>query len=100
MSGGTFGQSGAKPAPSSKSNSRVFSSTPPPRCARPSNRQTIESVDNTLKTHLSLERHRGRTPPGAAERIPTRILALTTAIWHNQTTHQPGPARSLVAYDR
>ncbi len=28
-----------------------------------------------------------------------RILALTAAIWHNETTAQPGPARSLLAYD-
>ena len=35
----------------------------------------------------------------AAVRILTRILALTAAIWHNQTTQQPGPARSLTAYD-
>jgi len=62
-------------------------------------RQIIESVNNTPKTQLSLERHRGRTRAGAAVRILTRILALTPAIWHNQTTHQPGPARSLTAYD-
>ncbi len=62
-------------------------------------RQIIESVNNTLKTQLSLERHRGRTKAGVAARVLTRILALTAAIWHNQTTHQPGPARSLTAYD-
>lgn len=28
-----------------------------------------------------------------------RLLALTTAIWHNETTNRPGPARSLTAYD-
>ncbi|MCY4622311.1 MAG: IS982 family transposase, partial [bacterium] len=32
-------------------------------------------------------------------RILQRLLALTAAIWHNQTTNQPGPARSLIAYD-
>ena len=62
-------------------------------------RQIIESVNWTLKAHLSLERHRGRTPPGVAARILSRILALTAAIWHNQTTNRPGPARSLTTYD-
>ena len=62
-------------------------------------RQIIESVNQTLKAQLSLERHRGRTRSGVAARILQRILALTAAIWHNQTTHQPGPARSLIAYD-
>lgn len=62
-------------------------------------RQTIESVNCTLKAQLGLERHRGRTRPGVAARILQRLLALTAAIWHNQTTRQPGPARSLTAYD-
>ncbi len=62
-------------------------------------RQIIESVNWTLKSQLSLERHRGRTRQGVAARILQRLLALTAAIWHNQTTHQPGPARSLTAYD-
>ena len=62
-------------------------------------RQIIESVNNTLKTHLDLERHGGRTKPGLIARVTQRLLALTTAIWHNQTTNQPTPARSLTAYD-
>ena len=62
-------------------------------------RQIIESVNCTLKAQLGLERHRGRTRPGVAARILQRLLALTAAIWHNQTTQQPGPARSLIAYD-
>ena len=62
-------------------------------------RQIIESVNCTLKAQLSLERHRGRTPTGVAARVLQRLLALTAAIWHNQTTQQPGPARSLIAYD-
>ena len=32
-------------------------------------------------------------------RPATRLLALTAANWHNQTTHRPRPTRSLVAYD-
>ena len=62
-------------------------------------RQIIESINWTLKGQLTLERHKARTRSGVAARIATRLLALTAAIWHNQTTHRPGPARSLVAYD-
>lgn len=61
-------------------------------------RQIIESTYNTLKSQLSLERHRGRTPTGVTARVLTRLLALTAAIWHNRTHHHQ-PARSLVAYD-
>ncbi|MEA2009285.1 MAG: IS982 family transposase [Actinomycetota bacterium] len=62
-------------------------------------RQIIESVNQTLKAGLDLERHGGRKPQGVIARICQRLLALTTAIWHNENTHQPGPARSLIAYD-
>ncbi|MBK5221828.1 MAG: IS982 family transposase, partial [Acidimicrobiia bacterium] len=36
---------------------------------------------------------------GVCARVLQRLLALTAAIWHNETTQQPGPARSLTAYD-
>ncbi len=62
-------------------------------------RQIIESVNQTLKAQLDLERHGARKPQGVAARICQRILALTAAIWHNETTNQPGPSRSLTAYD-
>ena len=62
-------------------------------------RQIIESVNQTLKAQLDLERHGGRKPAGVCARILQRLLALTAAIWHNETTNQPGPARSLTAYD-
>ena len=81
---------------------RPAAKTEPPRPGRQflrPLRQIIESVNWTLKSQLSLQRHRGRTRPGVAARILQRILALTTAICRNQTTHQPGPARSLTAYD-
>ena len=76
------------------------SETPRPGAAllRPL-RQIIESINWTLKGQLTLERHNARTRPGVAARIATRLLALTAAIWHNQTTHRPGPARSLTPYD-
>ena len=62
-------------------------------------RQIIESVNQTLKAQLDLERHGARTKPGVCARVLQRLLALTAAIWHNETTNQPGPARSLLAYD-
>lgn len=62
-------------------------------------RQIIESVNQTLKAQLDLERHGGRKKPGVCARILQRLLALTTVIWRNETTNQPGPARSLTAYD-
>jgi hypothetical protein len=61
-------------------------------------RQIIESVNDTFKGQLGLERHGGHTPAGVIVRILQRILALTAAIWHNDTTGQP-VLRSLVAYD-
>jgi Transposase DDE domain len=61
-------------------------------------RQLIESVNQTFKGQLDLERHGGRTPMGVVVRVLQRILALTTAIWHNDKTGQ-ATLRSLVAYD-
>jgi hypothetical protein len=61
-------------------------------------RQVIESVNDTLKGQLDLERHGGRTVDGVTVRVLQRVLALTTAIWHNDATGQP-VMRSLVAYD-
>ncbi|WP_327114318.1 IS982 family transposase [Nocardia sp. NBC_01730] len=61
-------------------------------------RQTVESINQTLKAQLDLERHGGRTPAGVIARILQRILALTAAIWHNDTTGAP-IHRSLTAYD-
>ena len=62
-------------------------------------RQIIESINQTLKGQLSLERHKGRTKAGVAVRIGARLLALTAAIWHNETYHRTRPSRSLTAYD-
>jgi hypothetical protein len=61
-------------------------------------RQIIESVNDTFKGQLDLEQHGGHTPGGVIVRVLQRILALTAAIWHNDTTGQP-VLRSLVAYD-
>lgn len=43
-------------------------------------RQLTESVHETFKGQLNLERHRGRTPGGVIARVMQRILALTAAI--------------------
>ena len=61
-------------------------------------RQTIESINQTFKGQLDLERHGGRTPAGVMVRVLQRVLALTAAIWHNDKTGQP-VMRSLIAYD-
>lgn len=61
-------------------------------------RQVIESINDTFKGQLDLERHGGHTPAGVLTRVLQRILALTAAIWHNDSTGQK-IKRSLVAYD-
>jgi Transposase DDE domain len=61
-------------------------------------RQVIESINQTFKGQLDLERHGGHTPAGVVVRVLQRILALTAVIWHNDRIGQP-IARSLVAYD-
>jgi hypothetical protein len=61
-------------------------------------RQTIESINQTFKAQLDLERHGGRTPAGVIIRVFTRILAITGAIWHNDKSGRQ-VKRSLIAYD-
>jgi Transposase DDE domain len=61
-------------------------------------RQVIESVNDTFKGQLDLERHGGHTPDGVITRVLQRILTLTAAIWHNDHTGQ-AVMRSLIAYD-
>jgi hypothetical protein len=61
-------------------------------------RQVIESINDTFKGQLDLERHGGHTPAGVWIRVLQRVLALTAAIWHNDNTGQP-VKRSLLAYD-
>jgi Transposase DDE domain len=61
-------------------------------------RQWIESIIDTLKDQLGLERHGAHTPQGLWVRVAQRLLALAAGIWFNW---QLGVAdkRSLVAYD-
>ena len=61
-------------------------------------RQWIESVNDTLKGQLGLERHGARTPHGVFTRIAQRLLALAAAIWHNWAAGAPHK-RSLTSYD-
>jgi len=61
-------------------------------------RQVIESINQTFKAQLDLERHGGRTPQGVCARVMQRILALTATIWHNDQIGAP-VLRSLTAYD-
>ncbi len=61
-------------------------------------RQHVESIFQTLKGQLDLERHGGRTIAGVTVRVLQRLLALTTAIWHNNNIGAP-VLRSLTAYD-
>jgi hypothetical protein len=61
-------------------------------------RQLIESVNDTLKGQLDLERHAGRTPSGVTARVFQRLAAYVAAIWHNRQTGQP-VTRSIIAYD-
>lgn len=59
-------------------------------------RQRIESIVNSLKDQLHLERHGGRTPEGLLARITARILALCAAINLNQRLGLP--SRQLATY--
>ncbi|MEU7073413.1 hypothetical protein AB0B30_15135 [Streptomyces narbonensis] len=61
-------------------------------------RQLIESVNDTLKGRLDLERHGARTPAGVLARVGQRILALAAAIWHNRA-NGTSLTRSLIAND-
>jgi hypothetical protein len=61
-------------------------------------RQLIESINDTLKGQLDLERHSARTVEGVSVRVAQRILAMAAAIWHNFHTGQ-AVSRSLTAYD-
>ena len=60
-------------------------------------RQWIESIIQTTKGQLSLERHGARTLQGLIARIAQRLLALAAGCWHNWQTGNPG--RHFTAYD-
>ena len=60
-------------------------------------RQWIESIIQTSKGQLSLERHGARTLHGLIARIAQRLLALAAGCWHNWQTGNPG--RHFTAFD-
>lgn len=78
----------ARKGESERPGARFF--TPP--------RQIIESINDTFTGQLDLEQHGGHTPAGVIVRVWQRVLALTTAIWHNDKIDAP-IKRSLTAYD-
>lgn len=61
-------------------------------------RQLIESVNDTLKGQLDLERHGGRTFEGVAIRVTQCVLAMAVGIWHINLIGA-AVTRSLIAYD-
>ena len=61
-------------------------------------RQWIESVNDTLKGQLDLERHGGRTPRASTPASPSGCSPWPPRIWHNWTTGTTSK-RSLIAYD-
>jgi hypothetical protein len=60
-------------------------------------RQWIESIIDTIKGQLSLERHGAHTMAGLITRIAQRLLALAAGLWHNWNIGDPG--RHITAYD-
>jgi hypothetical protein len=60
-------------------------------------RQTIESINQTLRASSTSIAPAGTRPPGSWC-ASCSILALTAAIWHNDHTAAP-VHRSLTAYD-
>lgn len=60
-------------------------------------RQWIESIVQTAKGQLSLERHGARTLQGLVARVAQRLLALAAGCWHNWLIGSPG--RHFTAYD-
>ncbi|NUL49542.1 transposase, partial [Cellulosimicrobium funkei] len=61
-------------------------------------RQWVESVFDTLKGQLGLERHGARTIEGVYARVAAKLLAMAAGIWHNWRINAPSK-RSLIAYD-
>ena len=66
-------------------------------------RQWIESVYQTTKSQLSLERHGGHIPEGVWARICQRMLALAAGIWHSwqlwEGRRLDTPGRHFINYD-
>jgi hypothetical protein len=46
-------------------------------------RRWIQSVFDTLKGQLGLERHGARATTGVYARVASKLLVMSAAIWHN-----------------
>jgi len=55
-------------------------------------RQRVESVFQTLKDRLGLERHRARTLTGIRARVASKLLALAAGVWLNHLLGRPSRA--------
>jgi hypothetical protein len=66
-------------------------------------RQWIESVYQTTKSQLSLERHGGHIPQGVWVRACQRILTLAAGVWHSWQLWEhhltDAPGRHFINYD-
>jgi Transposase DDE domain len=66
-------------------------------------RQWIESVYNTAKSQLSLERHGGHIPEGVWARVCQRVLTLAAGVWHSwllwEAHQSDAPGRHFILYD-
>jgi hypothetical protein len=61
-------------------------------------RQWMESIISTLRDHLRLEQHGGRSLGGVFVRVGQRLLALAAVVWFNWQLDVPDKG-SLLAYD-
>ena len=61
-------------------------------------RQVIESINDTFKGQLDLERHGGKTPAGVCAASPNASSPSPAAIWHNDNLGLT-VRRSLTPYD-
>lgn len=70
---------------------------PPAEINKARIRLVIESVFATLKRQMRMEDHLAKTLPGLAQRIVSRLLALTLGMFLNSLLGRP--PRALAAYD-
>lgn len=70
---------------------------PPSETAKARIRLVIESVFSNPKGQTRLDQHLAKTPPGLAQRIAQRLLALTLDMFINALCGRP--PRALAAYD-
>jgi hypothetical protein len=81
-----------------RANAKAGTPRTPAEKALLGTRQWIESIFQSRKGQLSLERHAARRQDGLFARVAQRLLALAAVIWHSTNVGAPHP-RSLIAYD-